>query len=78
MFTEPLNALLIFMVTTPIIGWVTHKRKYRKIRGLYAVLALSVTAYFLYELYMEVSERGVMLVVGQLPFGMDNIVITAA
>lgn len=58
MFTKPLDALLIFMVTTPVIGWVTYKREYRKIRGLYAVLGLSVTAYFLYEMYMEVSKKG--------------------
>ncbi|MFQ5758689.1 MAG: complex I subunit 5 family protein [Candidatus Bathyarchaeia archaeon] len=58
MFTKPLNALLIFMVTTPVIGWVTYKSRYRKIRGLYAVLGLSVTAYFLYEMYMEVSKKG--------------------
>ncbi len=58
MFTKPLNSLLILMVTTPVIGWVTYKKKYRKIRGIYAVLGLSVTAYFLYELYVEVSEKG--------------------
>ncbi len=56
------------MVTTPVIGWVTYKKKYRKIRGLYAVLGLSVTAYFLYELYVEVSEKG-NLRFSSLPFG---------
>jgi len=56
------------MVTMPILGWVTYKKKYRKIRGLYAVLGLSVTAYFLYELYLEVSEKG-NLRSCSLPFG---------
>jgi proton-translocating NADH-quinone oxidoreductase chain N len=50
--------LLIFTVITPVIGWITYKRQYQKIRGLYAFLSLSVTAYFLYELYTEVSKEG--------------------
>jgi formate hydrogenlyase subunit 3/multisubunit Na+/H+ antiporter MnhD subunit len=50
--------LLIFTVITPVIGWITYKKKYRKIRGLYAFLSFSVTAYFLYELYTEVSKEG--------------------
>jgi len=68
MFTEPLDVLLIFTVTTPVIGWVAYKKKYRKIQGVYAALGFSVAAYFLYELYMEVAEKGVVLIVGQLPF----------
>jgi multicomponent Na+:H+ antiporter subunit D len=57
-FTNPLNALLIFMITTPVIGWLAHKRRYRKIRDLYAISGLSVTAYFLLELYVDVSAKG--------------------
>jgi len=68
MFTEPLDVLLTFTVTTPVIGWVAYKKAYRKIQGIYAALGLSVTAYFLYELYKEVAEKGVVLIVGQLPF----------
>ncbi len=68
MFTEPLDVLLIFTVTTPVIGWVAYRKAYRKILGVYAALGLSVTAYFLYELYKEVAEKGVVLIVGQLPF----------
>jgi len=68
MFTEPLDVLLIFMVTTPVVGWVAYRKAYRKILGVCAALGLSVTAYFLYGLYEEVAEKGVVLVVGQLPF----------
>ncbi len=68
MFTAPLDALLIFTVTTPVIGWVAYKKANRKISGIYTALGLSVTAYFLYELYREVAEKGVVLIVGQLPF----------
>ncbi|MCK4477344.1 hypothetical protein KAU88_02305 [Candidatus Bathyarchaeota archaeon] len=68
MFTQPLDVLLIFTITTPVIGWVAYKKANRKIQGIYAALGLSVTAYFLYELYKEVAEKGVVLIVGQLPF----------
>ncbi len=68
MFTVPLDVLLIFTVTTPVVGWVAYKKGYRKIQGIYAALGLSVTAYFLYELYKKVAEKGVVLIVGQLPF----------
>ena len=56
------------MITTPVIGWVTHQKKNRKIRALYAFLGLSVTAYFLYELYLEVLRNG-NLRICSLPFG---------
>ncbi len=68
MFTEPLDVLLIFTVATPVVGWVAYRKAYRKILGIYVALGLSVTAYFLYELYREVAEKGVVLIVGQLPF----------
>ncbi len=67
-FAKPLIALLVFMVATPLFRWIAHRKWYRKVLGIYSVLGLSVTAYFLYELYMEVSEKGVVLVVSQLPF----------
>ncbi|MEA2090439.1 MAG: proton-conducting transporter membrane subunit [Thermoproteota archaeon] len=66
MFTEPLDVLLVFTVMTPLVGWVAYKRKYRKVQGAYAVLGISVAIYFLYELYREVVEKGVVVVVGQL------------
>ncbi len=68
MFTEPLDVLLIFTVATPVVGWVAYRKAYRKILGIYAALGLSVTAYFLYELYREIAEKGVVLIVGQPPF----------
>jgi multicomponent Na+:H+ antiporter subunit D len=69
MFSKPLDVLLIFTVTTPVIGWVAYKQRCRGIQGVYAALGLSVTAYpLLYELYKEVAEKGVILIVGQLPF----------
>ena len=66
MFTAPLDVLLIFTVATPVIGWMAHKKAYRKIQGIYATVGLLVSAYFLYGLYMEVAEKGVVLIIGDL------------
>jgi multicomponent Na+:H+ antiporter subunit D len=68
MFTEPLDALLIFTVSMPVIGWVAHKKRVRPIQAVYAALALSFAAYFLFRLYEDVAEKGVILIVGQVPF----------
>jgi multicomponent Na+:H+ antiporter subunit D len=68
MFTWPLDALLIFMIGTPAVGWLVHRRGYQKILGIYASASLLVTVYFLYGLYKEVAEKGVILVAGLLPF----------
>jgi proton-translocating NADH-quinone oxidoreductase chain N len=68
MFTWPLDALLIFMVGTPAVGWLIHKKGYKKILGIYASASLLVTVYFLYGLYKEVAEKSIILIVGQLPF----------
>ena len=69
MFTAPLDALLIFMVTTPAVGWAIHKKGYRKVQGIYASIGLLVAAYFLYELYKEVAGTGIVLIVSQPPLG---------
>ncbi len=69
MFTPPLDALLMFMVATPAVGWVAYKKGYRKVQGIYASASLLVAAYFLYGLYKEVAENGIVLIVGQ-PFNL--------
>ncbi|MCK4424657.1 hypothetical protein KAU93_03145, partial [Candidatus Bathyarchaeota archaeon] len=63
MFTPPLDALLMFMVATPAVGWVAYKKGYRKVQGVYASACLVVVAYLLYGLYKEVAEKGVVLIV---------------
>ena len=68
MFTAPLDALLMFMVATPAVGWVVYKKGYRRVLGIYASASLLVAAYFLYGLYEEVAEKGTVLIVGQPPF----------
>ncbi len=68
MFTAPLDILLVFMVSTPPVGWLLNRKGYRKAQGIYPLVGLSFAAYFLYGLYMELAEGDTLLVVGQLPF----------
>jgi len=68
MFTPPLDTLLVFMIGTPAIGWVIHKKGYPKVQGIYASAGLLVAAYFLYGLSREVSEKGIVLITGPPPF----------
>ncbi len=68
MFTKPLDVLLIFTVTTPAVGWLAYKTAYQKIRGVFAALGLSITAYFLYELHKEIAEKQIILVIDEAPF----------
>jgi proton-translocating NADH-quinone oxidoreductase chain N len=68
MFTAPLDVLLMFMVATPAVGWVAHKKGYGKVLGIYTSASLLVTAYFLYGLSREVSEKGIVLIGSPSPF----------
>jgi len=66
MFGQPLNTLLIFVVTTPLVGWLMEYAKLTKYRdkvcGLYALLGLLVSAYFLYDLYQAVASKSVVVI----------------
>ncbi|MFQ6074525.1 MAG: complex I subunit 5 family protein [Candidatus Bathyarchaeia archaeon] len=68
MFTKPLDILIFFVVTTPIVGWVAPEAVRRKILNLYACLGLLLSAYFLYELYEDVRLKGTVLIIGSPPY----------
>jgi len=69
MFTAPLNILLLFMVTTPLVGWMFSKTRLSKICDGYAALGFGISSWFLYLLYREVSEEHIVLRAYSLPFG---------
>ncbi|MFQ6081159.1 MAG: complex I subunit 5 family protein [Candidatus Bathyarchaeia archaeon] len=60
MLTKPLDVLVVFTVTTPLVGWIAQKFAYRKLQNIYATLGLSISAYFLYELYKDVTEKRII------------------
>jgi proton-translocating NADH-quinone oxidoreductase chain N len=52
MFSLPLDILLIFTLVSPILGWFMPKQYRAKILGVFTAVALLVTGYFLYDLYL--------------------------
>lgn len=66
MFTKVLDILILFAVSTPMVGWISPKRMRLKILGLYTIFGLLSSIYFLLELYGNVSVNGV-LVIGDPP-----------
>ena len=67
MFEMALDAILFFMVTSPLVGWVGQKIRVEKIRDVYAILGFAVTAYLLIDLYARVQMSGVV-VTAYFPF----------
>ena len=53
MFSPPLDIILLFAVTTPIVGWCTSKSRFKSFCGLYVIIGLSISAYALYSILHE-------------------------
>ncbi len=58
MFSLPFDLLLIFTAISPVVGWVTPKLHRAKLAGAFAAIALAVTGFALYGLFLEVSANG--------------------
>jgi proton-translocating NADH-quinone oxidoreductase chain M len=61
-FTDPLDALLFFSVTTPLVGWIGYQIGHVKIRELYAIAGLIVSALLLVVLSDGVQKSKVVVV----------------
>ena len=57
MFTLPFDLLLIFTAASPVVGWVSPKQYRAKILGAFTAIALAVTAFALYGLYLDVAAN---------------------
>jgi len=66
MFSLLLDTLLVFVITTPLISRFMEYAKLSKYRdkscGLYALLGLFVSAYFLYDLYQVVVSKSIVVI----------------
>ncbi|RLI21955.1 hypothetical protein DRO54_02380 [Candidatus Bathyarchaeota archaeon] len=69
MFSPPLDVLLIFTVTTPIIGWVSEKIRLKSLCGAYASFGLAFAGYMLYQLARQVFSSFEAVSLGIAPFG---------
>lgn len=59
MFSPPIDTLLIFAVTTPILGWLTERVKKPQLSGIYASLGLIASLWYIYDLFRKISSEGV-------------------
>jgi len=67
MFGPPLDVLLMFALTTPLIGWVSTKIRFKSLCGVYAVIGLSASGYEIYRLGSVFTETE-MIVLNSEPF----------
>jgi proton-translocating NADH-quinone oxidoreductase chain N len=61
LFEAALDAILFFMVTSPLVGWIGQKIRIERIRDGYAILGFAIAAYFLLDLYARVQKSGVVV-----------------
>lgn len=60
MFTLALDLLLLFTLTTPIVGWAASRFKREALSGAYASAGLAIVGVALYYLFQDVSEGAVV------------------
>ncbi|MGQ9759456.1 MAG: complex I subunit 5 family protein [Candidatus Methanomethylicaceae archaeon] len=57
MFSPPIDILLIFAITTPIIGWLTERIRKVQLCGIYASAGLIISLWYLYDLFANTSSN---------------------
>ena len=67
MFGPPLDVLLMFALTTPLIGWISTKIRFKSLCGVYAVIGLSASGYEIYRLGSVFIETEI-IVLNSEPF----------
>jgi len=58
MFSPPIDTLLIFALTTPLIGWLVERIRKARLSGVYASIGLMISLWYIYELFGSVSSDG--------------------
>jgi len=53
MFTLPIDVLLIFTVTAPLVGWITERLRKRSLSGVYAALGFIFSSFTFYGLFSQ-------------------------
>jgi proton-translocating NADH-quinone oxidoreductase chain N len=62
MFSLPLDILLFFTVVSPILGWLMPQKFRAKVLGIFTAVALLVTGYALYDLYVTSAGSAVVYI----------------
>ncbi|NHV60629.1 MAG: NADH-quinone oxidoreductase subunit M [Candidatus Verstraetearchaeota archaeon] len=58
MFSPPIDVLLIFALTTPLIGWLVERIRKVQLCGVYASIGLMISLWYIYELFGKISSDG--------------------
>jgi proton-translocating NADH-quinone oxidoreductase chain N len=58
MFSPTIDVLLIFALTTPLIGWLVERIRKVQLCGVYASIGLMISLWYIYELFGKVSSDG--------------------
>jgi len=58
MFSPAIDTLLIFAMTTPVIGWLTERIKKVQLCGVYSTIGLIISLWYIYGLSSTVSSGG--------------------
>ena len=64
MFSLPIDILLIFTVTTPIIGWIESKFSMKKLCGIYSAMSLILSGYTLYNIAAQALINPITIPLG--------------
>lgn len=66
LFNLPLDLLLLFSVTTPLVGWLLSKVGRQGLSGIYALIGLAASGVALYGTYSDLSSGQATLSTGSL------------
>jgi len=58
MFSPTIDVLLIFALTTPLIGWLVERIRKVQLCGVYASIGLMISLWYIYELFGKISSDG--------------------
>ena len=68
MFSQPIDTLIVFTVTTPLIGWLETKIHLKNLCGVYIAAGLIFSGLSLRELFIKALSEPVTLPVKTSPF----------
>jgi len=68
MFSLPLDTILLFTLTTPLVGWAASKLHVRNLCGIYSAFGLSVAGYGLYRISVDALSIPIIIPLNSEPF----------
>lgn len=64
MFLPPIDTLLVFAITMPLVGWLTERIKRPTLCGVYAVVGLAVSLWEVFNLSPGAATQGIQNLFG--------------